>query len=79
MPIYTYECTEKGHEFTDMCSVTDRKKDKACTQCGGVGMYKPTFKASFQYSEKYNTFAADRHKWNLRENKRLNTKGKSYA
>lgn len=79
MPIYKYECTEKGHEFTDRCSISDRKKERPCTQCGSLSMYKPTFTSNVQYSEKDNSSTSLSHRWNLRENKRLNTKGKSYA
>ena len=71
MPIYKYECTEKGHEFTDRCSVSDRKKNRPCTECGGVGMYKPTFEASFQYGKDYSSFASDASRWRKRENHRL--------
>jgi len=79
MPLYKYECTEKGHSFTERETVADRKNNKTCPQCSGVAMYKPTFEASFQYSSGYSSFAADRTRWNLRENKRLKTKDKSYA
>jgi len=79
MPIYKYECTEKGHNFNEMCSVSLRESDKKCPQCGALSKYKTTFSTNFQYGKDYKSTSADNHRWNLRENKRLGTRGKSYA
>jgi len=40
--------------------------------------FKQTFCTKFQYGNDYQSFGADRHKWNLRENHRNKTVGKNY-
>lgn len=78
MPIYLYEC-KQGHEFDEICSIASREEDKTCPTCNTNAAYKPSFKATFQYGKNYQSYSADTHRWNLRENKRLKTRGKSYA
>jgi|JYMV01.1.fsa_nt_gi putative FmdB family regulatory protein len=77
MPIYSYKC-DKDHITDNIVSYKDRKKTQVCNQCGGEANFKQTFCTEFQYSENYNSFGADRHRWRVRENHRNKTVGKSY-
>ena len=79
MPYYKYECTEKGHEFNDLRAISLREENNTCPECGAVSMYKPTFTATLLYSAKDKSSNSLNQRWNLRENKRLKTRGKSYA
>ena len=78
MPIWNFKC-EKEHEFEHICSYDDRKNPIECPECGAQANYVTTFCTNFQFGKNYESFHADRHRWNLRENKRLGTKGKGYA
>ena len=37
--IYEYHCQDCDAEFTEICSMSDRKTDKICPNCGGSGKY----------------------------------------
>lgn len=78
MPIWNYECKNK-HKTEHMCSYNDRENPIECGECGEEANFVQVFCTNFQFGEGYGSFHADRHRWNLRENKRLGTKGKGYA
>lgn len=78
MPYYEYHC-KNNHVNDHIVSYDNREEPQICPDCGEPSYFKQTFCANFQYGEKYSSMAADRHKWNLRENKRLGTVGKGYA
>ena len=78
MPIWNYEC-KKGHHTEGMSSYDDREVPIKCGTCGEKANFVQTYCTNFQFGEKYDSFHADRHRWNLRENKRLGTRGKGYA
>ena len=78
MPIYKYKCNNE-HDYETIVSYNDREEPQVCPDCGEPSYFKQTFCTNFQYGAKYQSFGADRHRWNLRENKRLGTVGKSYA
>jgi len=78
MPYYEYHC-KNNHVSDERVSYTDREEPQVCPDCGEPSYFKQTFCTNIQYGEKYQSFGADRHRWNLRENKRLGTVGKGYA
>jgi len=78
MPIWVYKCKD-DHRTEEIRKYEDREEPAICKTCGEPSQFKQTFEVSFQYGQDYNSISADRHRWNLRENKRLKTRGKSYA
>ena len=78
MPIYEYRC-KNGHVSDHLVSYNNRKETQECPECKEPAEYALTFCTNIQYGLDYSTYHADTHKWNLRENKRHGTKGKSYA
>ena len=77
MPLYDFEC-KKGHKTSSVVNYKDRMEGVVCSKCGEPSYYKQTFCTNFQYGEDYSSMAADAHRWNLRENHRNKTVGKSY-
>jgi hypothetical protein len=77
MPIYSYKC-DKEHITDTIISYKDREETQICSDCGEPSYFEQTFCTNFQYGKDYSSFGADRHKWNLRENHRNKTAGKSY-
>lgn len=78
MPIWNYKC-ENEHITEHMCSYDTREEPIECSECGKEANFTQSYCTNFQFGENYESFGADRHRWNLRENKRLGTKGKGYA
>ena len=83
MPIYQYECS-KGHKSDHLVSYNDREEPQVCPDCGKPANYQQVFCTNVQYGiiksgKQWNTTHELRTRWNARENKRLNTKGISYA
>jgi hypothetical protein len=78
MPIFSYKCNNE-HVTDNIISYDKREEPQTCSSCGEPSYFKQTFCTNFQYGKDYSSFGADRHKWNLRENKRLGTVGKGYA
>ncbi len=78
MPYYDYKCKNE-HTSEHLAKYDERKEPQVCKDCGEVAEFNQTFCTNFQYGEKYESFGADRHRWNLRENKRMKTRGKGYA
>lgn len=77
MPMWGYIC-EEGHESQELKSYDSREEPTTCPECGKQANFKQTFCTNVKFGESYNSFHSNRHKWNLRENKRLGTKGKNY-
>lgn len=77
MPMYSYVCDD-GHTSEHIVKYDERELDQECSECGKPAHYNHSFCTNFTFGENYNSFHADRHRWNLRENKRLGTKGKNY-
>jgi hypothetical protein len=78
MPIFSYKC-KNNHIKDTIVSYDNREEPQVCSDCGEPSYFKQTFCTNFQYGDKYESFGADRHRWNLRENHRLGTVGKGYA
>lgn len=78
MPIFSYKC-KNNHTEDTIVSYSKREEPQLCSKCGEPSYFQQTFCTNIQYGNDYSSMAADRHKWNLRENKRLKTVGKSYA
>lgn len=78
MPFWSYKC-EDDHVTESVSSYDTREEPIKCSECGKEASFVQTFCTNFQFGDSYNSFGADRHRWNLRENKRLGTKGKGYA
>lgn len=78
MPIYAYKCNNE-HDYETIVSYNNREEPQVCPDCGEPSYFKQTFCTNFQYGDDYNSYAADSKRWNLRENKRLGTRGKGYA
>jgi len=78
MPYYEYHC-KNNHSSDELVKYDDRESPQICPECGEPSFFNQTFCTNFQYGDKYESFGADRHRWNLRENKRLGTVGKGYA
>lgn len=78
MPIWEYHC-KNNHASDHIVSYAKREEPQVCPDCGEPSYFKQTFCATFQFGKDYNSMAADRHRWNMRENVRLGTNGKSYA
>jgi hypothetical protein len=78
MPLFSYKCKNNHIEDT-IVSFNNREEPQVCSDCGEPSYFKQTFCTNFQYGEDYSSMAADAHKWNLRENHRNKTIGKSYA
>jgi len=78
MPIYTY-CCKNNHTSDEMTSYTTREEPQVCPECGEPSLYKLTFCTNFKYPTDWGTIASERKSWNLRENHRKGTNGRSYA
>ena len=78
MPYYEYHCKNK-HAEDHLVSYSEREEPQVCSDCGEPSYYKTVFCTNFQYGKDYSSYAADTKRWNQRENKRMNTKGQSYA
>jgi len=78
MPIYAYKC-KNNHAEDNIVSYSQREEPQVCSDCGEPSYYTLSLCTNFQYGEKYESFSANTHRWNMRENKRLKTNGKSYA
>jgi hypothetical protein len=78
MPLFSYKCKNNHIEDT-IVSFNNREEPQVCSDCGEPSYFKQTFCTNFQYGEDYSSMAADARKWNLRENHRNKTIGKSYA
>lgn len=77
MPLWDYECKD-SHVTQEVRKYNEREEPTVCKTCGQPSEFKQTFCTTFQYGKDYNSFGADRHKWNLRENHRNKTVGKNY-
>ena len=69
MPFYDFECKNK-HTTEMSVSYSKREETQICEECGEPAHYKLSFCTNFQYGSNYSSFAADTHKWNMREQKR---------
>ena len=78
MPLFDYICNN-DHTTSSVVKYDDREEPQVCSDCGEPSYYTQTFCTNFQFGKDYSSFSADSHRWNLRENHRLKTKGKSYA
>jgi hypothetical protein len=78
MPLFTYKC-KNNHTEDNIVSYSKREEPQVCPDCGEPSYYELTFCTNFQFGQDYRSFAADTHRWNMRENKRLNTNGKNYV
>lgn len=83
MPIYEYHC-QNGHVSDHIISFSKRDNPQVCPECGEPANFKQTFCTNVQYGvtnrgKQWNTTQELRTQWNLRENKRNGTIGKSYA
>jgi hypothetical protein len=80
MPFYDFEC-KNNHITETVVSYDKRKEPQVCDECGEPAYYQLSFCTNFQYGSNYSSFAADSHKWNLRENHRKNhmKKNQSYT
>ena len=78
MPLFDYICNN-NHTTSTVVKYVDREEPQVCSDCGEPSYFEQSFCTNVQYGKDYSSFGADRHRWNLRENKRLKTKGKSYA
>jgi len=83
MPIYEYHC-DNGHISDHIVSYSKREENQICPECNKEAKYKQVFCTNVQYGvtksgKQWNTTHELRTRWNNRENKRLGTKGRSYA
>jgi hypothetical protein len=78
MPLFDYTCNN-NHVTSSIVKYDDREEPQVCSDCGEPSYFKQTFCTNFQYGKDYSSFSSDNHKWNLRENHRNKTVGKSYT
>jgi len=78
MPLFSYKC-KNNHTGETVVSYSTREEPQTCSSCGEPSYYNQTFCTNFQYHDDYSSHAADSKRWNLRENHRNKTQGKSYA
>ena len=65
MPFYDYQC-KHGHVFEEMCSMSDRKRKKECSECGEKGSVIISVKGKH-----HPHFGNQDTLWNMRERKRI--------
>jgi len=70
MPLFSYTC-KNNHSADSVVSYNNREEPQVCSDCGEPSYFKQTFSSTFQYGKDYSSYAADSHRWNLRENHRL--------